>query len=245
MGNVRAAVLAAGRGIRMGSDRPKTLVPVGERDPLLHYLLAGLKSAGIDDLIVATGYRAAEVREFVTAEWGEGNLTFVFNARYSSWGNFHSVRVVLDQSPGFDLLVVNSDVVVHPDVFRRVVEKEGDLVLAVEERRNLDTEDMRVELRGDRVRAIGKNLKVVRSHGEFDGVSLIRTRAARAFLDVATNWEWRSSTTGYYEDAYNAILTQVDARAALVQPGEYAEVDTPEDLAAAEAVINRHAAAWQ
>jgi hypothetical protein len=37
---------------------------------------------------------------------------------------------------------------------------------------------------------------------------------------------------------------RIDARAANVEPGEYAEVDTPEDVAAAAAVIDRHAGAW-
>ena len=36
------------------------------------------------------------------------------------------------------------------------------------------------------------------------------------------------------------MVEQVDARAAEVAAGEYAEVDTPEDMSAAAAVIDRH-----
>lgn len=236
-------MLAAGRGVRMGGGLPKTLAPVGPREPLLHYILAGLERAGIDDLLVVTGHRAGDVQSFVDERWS-GSITYVFNARYASWGNFHSLRVALDQSPGFDVLVVNSDVVVHPDVYRRVAGTSGDLVLAVEARRRLDPEDMKVRLRGTLVEGIGKALKETSSHGEFDGVSLVRPGAARPYSEESTELQWRGGTTVYYEDVYARILDRVDARAAFVEAGEYAEVDRPEDLDAAGAVIDRHADAW-
>ena len=241
MARVRAAILAAGRGVRMGGGTPKTLMPVAEdKGPLLQYLLEGLRKAGITDLLVVTGHRAPEVEIYVTDKWGEDNLTFVRNMRYASWGNFHSVRVALDQSPGHDLLVVNSDIVVHPDVFRRVVETRGDLILAVQRRQRLDDEDMRVYLKGNRVLGVSKHLSKARSHGEYTGVSLLRGIAPRIYGDINNEWQWRAHTRGYYEDVYNEMAERVDARAAEVAAGEYAEVDTPEDLAAAALVIDRH-----
>jgi choline kinase len=239
---LRAAVLAAGRGIRMGGDVPKALKRVEDNEPLLYYILQGLKQAEVDDLLVVTGFKPSNVQNFVSEHWGEA--TFVFNARYASWGNFHSVRMAIDQSPGMDLMVINSDIVIHPDVYRRVAGAPGDLVLAVERRHRLDMEDMRVTLRGSRVRAIGKDLKQAHSHGEFDGVSLIRAAAARLYADIATDNQWYARTSIYYEDIYSLILERIDARAIDVQPGEYAEVDVPEDMAAAAAVLQRHAGAW-
>lgn len=245
MAPVRATVLAAGRGIRMGGDIPKTLVPVDEHEPLLYYIMRGLRVAGVTDLLIVTGHKHADVEDHA-AKYGEGlEITFVFNARYASWGNFHSVRMAIDQSPGFDLLVVNSDVVVHPDVYRRVLGTPGDLVLATEQRFRLDEEDMRVWLQGDRVRGIGKDLKRAHSHGEYDGVSLLRPEAARAYAEIASDLEWGRNTRGYYEDIYASMLGRVDVRAAFVQAGEYAEVDEPKDLAVAAAVIERHAGAWE
>ena len=241
MARVRAAILAAGRGVRMGGGQPKTLMPVAEgKGPLLQYILEGLEKAGITDLLVVTGHRAEEVESYVTARWGDDNLTFVRNMRFASWGNFHSVRVALDQSPGFELLVVNSDIVVHPDVYRRVVEQRGDLILAVQRKQRLDDEDMRVNLKGNRVLGVSKELSRGKSHGEYTGVSLLRGIAPRIYGDINNEWQWRSKTRGYYEDVYNEMASQVDARAAEVAAGEYAEVDTPEDLAAAVAVIDRH-----
>ena len=243
MANVKAVILAAGRGVRMGGDQPKTLIPVRGNEPILYYLLRGLQQTGIDDLLVVTGYKADQVQAYVADHW-DGEAQFVFNARYASWGNFHSLRMALDQAPGFDVVVVNSDIVIHPDVFARIQESDGDLVLAVEERPDLDDEDMRVRLEGRRVRAIGKHLKRAHGHGEFDGVSLIRPLAARTFLDEATTMEWQAETDLYYEDVYARILDRVDARAVAVQRGEYAEVDVWSDMEVAAAVLRRHEEAW-
>lgn len=243
MARLRVALLAAGRGIRMGGEIPKTLIPVREREPLLYYLLQGLKAAGVEDLLVVTGFRPIDLEEYVTKEWGDA--TFVRNARYASWGNFNSVRVALDQSPGFEVMVVNSDIVVHPKVYERVRSTPGDLVLAVERRTRLDPEDMRVDLReGNRVRGIGKDLKMAHSSGEYCGVSLLRGTALRVYADIATELEWTGQTDVYYEDVYARMLERVDARAATVLPGEYAEVDVPADLDAASRVIGALAAEW-
>lgn len=245
MAKLRAAVLAAGRGTRMGGGTPKTLLPVGDKEPLLHYILVGLARAGVDDVLFVTGHRAEEVQQYVSEHPAAGTATFVRNARFASWGNFHTVRLALDQSPGMDLLVVNSDVVVHPDVYRRVADAPGELVLAVQRSRKLDQEDMRVQLSADRVLAIGKDLLMPLSHGEYAGVSLLRPDAARAYSELSTELEWRARTSLYYEDVYALMIERrVDARAASVEAGEYAEVDTPEDVGGAAAVIERHAGAW-
>jgi choline kinase len=223
----------------MGGETPKTLLPVGERGPLLQYLLEGLSKAPIDDLLVVTGHRAEEVEAFVSETW-EGDATFVRNSRYASWGNFHSVRVALDQSPGMDVMIVNCDVVVHPDVFRRVAESPGKLVLSVQRRQDLDQEDMRVQIERDKVLAIGKDLKKSSSHGEYTGVSLLRPAAHRLYSDICSKLEWQALTKLYYEDVYAMMLGRVDARSVPVAAGEYAEVDTPEDVAAAGDIIERH-----
>jgi choline kinase len=194
---LRAAVLAAGRGVRMGGKRPKTLIPVGNHEPLIYYILVGLVKAEVKDVIIVTGFKPAEVKGYVVEHVGELELSFHRNARYASWGNFHSLRMAIDQSPGHDLLVVNSDVIVRPELYRRVARAEGDLVLAVQKRLELDREDMRVQLHGDRVQAIGKHIDMAAGHGEFLGVSLLRRRAAALYAGICSDLEWTGETSIY------------------------------------------------
>ena len=243
MARVRAAVLAAGMSVRMGGGTPKTLTPVGEHKPFLHYILSGLRLAGIDDLLVVTGFKSSLVEDFVTQNW-HSDVAFVFNARYASWGNFHSARMAMDQTPQSDLLLVNSDIVIHPDVFTRVVAAHGDLILAVQLKSGYDTEEMRVRLEADRVISIGKSLPLGQSHGEFVGVSLLRREAARTYAETATDLEWRAETNLYYEDVYSRMLDRLDARAVPVPEMHYAEVDNPDEIDEAAEVLTRHTGVW-
>lgn len=225
MAKLRAAVLAADRS--PGGDAPTALTPI-EGEPLLNHTLESLKQAGIDDLLVVTGVKSADVQSLVSERWGEA--TFVFNARYASWGNFHSVRMALDQSPGIEVMVVNTNVVVDPDVLRRVTGAPGDLVATVQRRHRFGPDDMRVTLRDGRVRAIGRGIKQAHTHAEYCGVSLIRPAAARLFQDIATDQQWYARTNITYEDIYNLMLGGIDARAVDVQGNEYAKVANPNDI---------------
>lgn len=227
----------------MGGKQPKTLLRLGDEQPLLHYILEGLKQAGIEDLLIVTGYGAAEVEDFLNEHWS-GEAAFIFNARWASWGNFHTLRLALDQSPGSDVLVVNSDVLVTPDVYKRAVGTSGDLVLAVQRRPRLAADDMRVELDGEVVKQVSKRVKPARSHGEFVGVSVIRPAAARIYLETATDWEWNADTARSYEDVYDGMLDRIDVRASFVRMDEYAEIDVPEDLNSAVSVIEGNRDAW-
>ncbi len=56
-----AIVLAAGKGVRMKSDLPKVLVPVGGR-PMVRFVIDALRAAGVSRLVIVVGYRAELVR---------------------------------------------------------------------------------------------------------------------------------------------------------------------------------------
>ena len=241
--SVTGVVLAAGRGVRMGGEQHKSLMPVTDQEPLMHYILKGLVASGVDRLLVVTGWQSDEVESYVSERWS-GEATFARNPRYGSWGNFHSLRVAIDQTPADDLLAVNCDVIVHPGVYERVLQTSGDLVMAVERRARLDDEDMRVRLAGSSILGIGKGLSRAHGHGEFCGVSLLRSDAKRTYADIASAVEWSGRTQIYYEDVYAEMLERVDGRAATVEAGEYAEVDEPSDVAAARSVIERHSSEW-
>jgi bifunctional UDP-N-acetylglucosamine pyrophosphorylase/glucosamine-1-phosphate N-acetyltransferase len=59
---VRAVVLAAGRGVRMKSEKAKVLHALLGR-PLIHHVLRALRSAGVKDIVVVVGHQEEAVKK--------------------------------------------------------------------------------------------------------------------------------------------------------------------------------------
>jgi choline kinase len=78
---VKAVILAAGRGSRMGGltdDRPKCLVELGGR-PLIDWQVAALTQAGVGEIGIVRGYRGDRlagygIRHFENPRWAETNM---------------------------------------------------------------------------------------------------------------------------------------------------------------------------
>lgn len=78
---MKAIILAAGRGRRMGGlteSKPKCLVEFRQK-PLFDWQIEGLRKAGIKDIAVVTGYRRnllqrPGLREFHNLRWKETNM---------------------------------------------------------------------------------------------------------------------------------------------------------------------------
>lgn len=85
-----AIVLAAGKGTRMKSDLPKVLVPVGGR-AMIHYVVDGLRAAGVERIVVVVGYQADLVRAELK---GAPGVSFALQAEQLGTG--HAVMMCRD-----------------------------------------------------------------------------------------------------------------------------------------------------
>lgn len=100
--NVKAVVLAAGKGVRMKSDRAKVLHEVLGR-PVLAYVLGNLRKAGVGDIVVVVGHQAEEVKA------AAGGCRFVHQKEQKGTG--HALLSAAEELSGFggDLFVLAGD----------------------------------------------------------------------------------------------------------------------------------------
>ena len=110
-------VLAAGAGRRLApytDTLPKTLVQVDGDRTILEIALANLKAAGLDEVVVVTGYAAGAVEERkADLEERHGvRLELVFNQKAEEWNNAYSLWCARDHFAR-GVILVNGDTV-HP-----------------------------------------------------------------------------------------------------------------------------------
>lgn len=67
MEELKAVILAAGKGTRMESDKPKVVHTI-EHKPMVEYVIDAVKQAGIQEICLVVGYKAQEVQEAVTSK---------------------------------------------------------------------------------------------------------------------------------------------------------------------------------
>lgn len=104
MSDIAAVLLAAGKGTRMRSERPKVLHELCGR-PLLEYVLRAVREVGLETILPVIGFRAEEVQ----ARFESGDLHWVFQQQRLGTG--HALLMTesyLSEHPG-QLLVINGD----------------------------------------------------------------------------------------------------------------------------------------
>lgn len=106
---MRAIILAAGRGERMGSSLPKSLLKVGD-ESILERQVCLLERYGIDISIVV-GYRAlAIMRTFLD------RALYVFNGKYLETGSLYSLHLAAKMFPSErSVLVTYADMFIADD----------------------------------------------------------------------------------------------------------------------------------
>ena len=115
-------ILAAGMAKRLRplTDAcPKCLLKIGERT-LLQRTVDAMIAAGINELVVVTGYRAEMIREFLTKQYPSLNIHFIHNADYEHNNNIFSLWMTRPYTEGKDFLLSDSDILFDPQLIRAV-----------------------------------------------------------------------------------------------------------------------------
>jgi D-glycero-alpha-D-manno-heptose 1-phosphate guanylyltransferase len=107
--SVSAAILAGGMGTRLRpaiADRPKVLAPVHGR-PYLTYLLDQLAEASIKEVVLLTGFGAAQVRRTLGETYG--GMRLVYSEEPFPLGTGGAIRWALEKLSMPTVLLLNGD----------------------------------------------------------------------------------------------------------------------------------------
>jgi choline kinase len=238
---MRVIIPAAGVGSRLWpltADRPKGIVEVAGR-PLLCHTLAQLRSVGVRDAVVVTGYRDDLLRATVEAASPRPDLTFVHNAQYATTNSTVSLALTRAWwSEPFTL--VDCDVAMTTALARRLTAHPS-TALVIDPTRRPEVMDMRARVVDGRLRYLDKALPEAQTTGEFFGLSRWLPAESAVLSGVIDELLTAGRVDEWYDVAIRQAASTVHIGVIPAGGDEWAEIDTAADLDAAARVLRSDA----
>jgi choline kinase len=240
---MKVVIPAAGLGERLRpytAQRPKCMVDVAGV-PIIERLLGQLCDLDVELAVCVLGYRSEMVVDFVTRLSRRPPVAFVFNETYEISNSIVSLQASFAHWDR-GMAIVDSDILVAPRLLRVLLGGDGD-AMVIDPERSPDEIDMAVELRDGRVWHLDKELPRERVAGEFFGLSRWTADGAAALRSVVEGMIAAGETGVWYQFAIRKLAKQRPIRALPAHRDEWTEIDTPQDLAAADAA-HRAGVCW-
>lgn len=240
----KAIILSAGQGKRLlplTEQRPKCLLPMGGRT-LLEWQIAALAANGIDDVVVVTGFHAHAVEAVIRTRADDGiTVRSLHNPFFQVADNIGSCFVARHEMAHGDCVLLNGDTLFHPALFAHARAQAGaPIVVTVDRKDRYDSDDMKVQLDGTRLAAIGKTLPPEQTHAESIGMLFFSGKGARTFTNALDQMIRRDGGLNCW---YLAIIDELAPKTAImaadIHGHAWCEVDFPKDLAAADQLATR------
>jgi len=239
-----AVILAAGTATRLRpltDTMPKCLLPIGNTT-MLGMTLDNLIANGVKKVVMVTGYREQQIRDFVTARYPDLAVTFLTNTRFAETNNIYSLWLTREHLAGHAMLLLDSDIVFDPAIIGLLRDSGHENCLAVLRSKALGIEEIKVRVdSAGMIREISKEVDRAAAFGESIGIELFSPRyVARLFGVLEQKIVLRRQVNQFYEAAFQEVI-DCGEHVFAVDVGNLPcmEVDTPDDLNAARTFIER------
>ena len=216
---------------------PKCLLKIGERT-LLQRTVDAMIAAGINELVVVTGYRAEMIRDFLTKQYPSLNIHFIHNGDYEHNNNIFSLWMTRPYTDGKDFLLSDSDILFDPALIRAVLAAEGN-ALALN-RHECGEEEIKVIVDADnRIMELSKTCSIEQAIGESVGFEKMTANYSTAlFKELEQMIEHEGLIDVFYERAFERLIPRGHTFR-IVDTTQFfsIELDTPEDFENASQLI--------
>ncbi len=171
---MKAIILAAGIGSRLGKKLPKPLTKLPSGLTIIENQIKLLKENKINEIIVIVGFK----KEILMEEYPD--VLYCYNPFYHITNTSQSLIMGLESVEKGDVLWLNGDVYLESDVISRIINKGGN-VIAVDKKACGEEEVKYKTDPSGKIVEISK--KVKQAEGEAVGVNKIAKPDFRPFLD--------------------------------------------------------------
>jgi L-glutamine-phosphate cytidylyltransferase len=227
---MRALIFAAGMGTRISrhiGDWPKCLVNVYGM-PLINYTIKLLKSRGIHDIAVVTGYKGEQVERLLPRDVQVFRNPFfsVTNSIASLW----FARSFID--PSSPLLAMNGDVFMEEAILDELLEAANcdKFAVMVADSSRIYGADYKFYWKDGCLRRYGKDLEPHETSGEYVGVGLVPRRNVEELVESVQQEVMAGNYNKWWEEAIYMKSSSRNVGILDISGNFWVELDFVEDL---------------
>lgn len=238
---MKAVILTAGVGSRirpLTDNKPKSLIEVAGKS-ILARMVESILLAGIKDIVLVTGYRAEQIKQFLFNTFPRVPFNFVFNERYGETNTAYSLLMTKKLIGESEFIKFDADVVFEIEILKRLLESKNS-ALCIDRNIRLETEEVKVITTSRmRVLEVGKKITPTLAHGESIGIEKLDKKATSVlFSELEDLLKDKSNWQEYYDDCYTALVKKGIIMEAVDITGlKWVEIDNHRDLEAAERIF--------
>ncbi|CAC9457126.1 Phosphocholine cytidylyltransferase (EC 2.7.7.15) / Aspartate aminotransferase (EC 2.6.1.1) [uncultured Gammaproteobacteria bacterium] len=233
-------LLAAGTGSRLRPltlDAPKCLTMIKGK-PILQHLLDTFRIQGIKKIIVATGYLEHRIREYLEQHASDMVIEYIFNANYQTTNNIYSLwltRQVIQE----DFILMESDLVFDSSLLDDMMYPNRIAVSNILPWMNGTTVSLD---NNHKVNIFHMSANVLNNpHYKTVNICSLSLGSWYKVLDRLDNYISAKNLNTYYEAVFADLVANktLSFEAIMFDEKKWYEIDTIEDLEAAEKLFSR------
>ncbi len=226
-----AVILAAGPSTGFGSlttNKHKCMLDVGGTTIVQHQLenlmLSGVPTA---DVAIVTGHNAHQIEHYLKSEGFRGE--FVYNPWFQTTNMATSLW--LARRHDRNLILLYGDIVFESSILDDLMAAEGDIVLAVDQRHDLDAEDEKVILEDGLVVRTTKELDSTEATGEFIGMAKLTPKGSALLFDELSKTVREGQMMLFLSDVFDRMAKAgIPIHATMTRGRAWADNDNLTDL---------------
>lgn len=241
---MKAVILAAGIASRLRpltNNTPKCLLNVGSKC-LLARTIDSLIANGFDRLVIVTGYLKEMIESFVSANYPDLRVEYIFNNKYDSTNNIYSLWLAKSAVQGQSMLLLDSDILFDSALISALLESKQENCLALNSH-ELGDEEIKVILNTDgQITEISKTCSIETAVGESVGIEKFSAEFVQDLYTELDDMILNKGQSGvFYEMAFENLIKKGAEIYTVDTTNIFSmELDTVEDFETACAKIPAH-----
>jgi phosphoenolpyruvate mutase len=227
---MKALILNSGLGSRMGvltSEHPKCMTEISARETILSRQLKMIADAGIEEVVMTTGYYDGVLVKYCQSLELPVHFTFVNNPIYDKTNYIYSIYCAKDHLDD-DIILMHGDLVFENEVFDRVVASNVSC-MTVSSTLPLPEKDFKAQVINGMVMKVG--VDIFNEAMEAQALYHLKKEDWKVWLNKIVEFCETDNRKVYAENALNELNGAANIHALDVENLLCAEIDNPEDLA--------------